>query len=124
MNDPFTLVVTLGKAATATGDLYVDDGKTYDFQKELYVWRRFRFAEKQLINEIHPHASKGAKFDTAATVERIIVLGLAAHPGVVRAQVTGKPAVTLESMFNAATKELVIRKPELLINSDWKITLA
>jgi len=120
--DPYTLVVTLNKAGTATGDLYTDDGKTYEFEQGQFLWRRLSFASGKLQNSQHLQGSAG-KYETAAVVERVIVLGLTAAPKVVRAQVGSGEGVTLESTFNAAKKELVIRKPAVPIASDWTITL-
>jgi len=120
--DPYTLIVTLNKAGTATGDLYTDDGKTYDFQKGQFLWRRLTMAAGKLVNAEHPQGA-GGKFETAAAVERVVVLGLASAPKVVRAQVGGGAPVTLESNFNAAKKELIIRKPSVPIAGDWTISL-
>jgi len=121
--DPFTLVVTVNKAGTATGDLYIDDGKTFEHKQGKYLWRRISLADKKLHNAVHPNAAQGSSFDTAATVERIIVLGLPSAPGAVRGEVVGKPAVTLESNFNAGTGVLVVRKPDLPIGAEWTVTL-
>jgi len=121
-NDPYTLVVTLNKAGTAAGELYVDDGKTFDYQSGQFIHREFSFSGGKLQNRVHP-SSKAGVFQTGAVVERIIVLGLASGPKVARAQSGDSPAVTLESSYNAAKKELVIRKPAVAIAADWTITI-
>merc|ERR1711935_743914 len=46
--DPFTLVITLNKAGTAIGDLYVDDGKTYDYKQGQFLWRQLTFSGGKL----------------------------------------------------------------------------
>lgn len=116
--DPFTLVVTVNKAGTATGELYLDDGKTFEHQQGRYTWRQFNFSNGKLQNSVHPSTQHGASFETAAMVERIIVLGLPTSPSTVR---VGKTA--LESTYTAAKKQLVIRKPAVAINSDWTIEI-
>lgn len=120
--DPYTLVVTLNKAGAATGDLYNDDGKTFEYQQGQFIWRQLVFGGGKLQNRIHPLAKAG-HFQTEAAVERIIVLGLASSPKSVHAQEGGKTPVTLESSFNAAKKELVIRKPGVAIGSDWTVSI-
>ncbi len=48
--DPYTLVIVLGKNGKAEGDLYADDGESYDFETGSYVHRRFAFdAAKGLL---------------------------------------------------------------------------
>jgi len=122
MKDPFTLVVTLTKAGTATGDLYMDDGKTFDFQQGQLLWRQLTFGNGKLENRVHPMTEVGS-LQTEVSVERVIVLGLAKEPKTVLAQEGGKTPVTLESTYNAAKKELIIRKPAVPIGSDWTITM-
>lgn len=39
--DPFTLRVALSKSGTARGELYLDDGESYDHEKGQLVWRQF-----------------------------------------------------------------------------------
>jgi len=118
LRDPYTLVITLTQAGTASGELYVDDGKTFAFQKNQYSWRKFEFKDGKLTNKVHPSAHKDASFTSEATVERIILLGLKAKPSAVRAE-----AKNLESMYNGALKQLVIRKPDLVATADWTVTL-
>lgn len=122
MKDPFTLVVTLTKAGTATGDLYMDDGKTFDFQQGQLLWRQLTFGNGKLENRVHPMTKVGS-LQTDVSVERVIVLGLAKEPKTVLAQEGSKTPVTLESTYNAAKKELIIRKPAVPIGSDWTITM-
>jgi alpha 1,3-glucosidase len=39
--DPFTIRIALSKSGTARGELYLDDGESYDHQKGQLVWRQF-----------------------------------------------------------------------------------
>ncbi|KAM0241498.1 hypothetical protein ACHAP5_007537 [Fusarium lateritium] len=41
--DDYTLIVAVGKATTAEGDLYVDDGDSFDYQNSQYIHRKFIF---------------------------------------------------------------------------------
>ncbi|ORY71521.1 alpha glucosidase-like protein [Pseudomassariella vexata] len=48
--DDFTLVVVLGKNGKAEGDLYVDDGDSFDYQKGQYIHRLFKLKDKLLTS--------------------------------------------------------------------------
>jgi alpha 1,3-glucosidase len=50
-DDPYTLVVALNANGAADGELYVDDGKSYDYQtKNAYLRRLFRFQGTELTS--------------------------------------------------------------------------
>ena len=53
-HDPLTLIVALDKELKATGDLYVDDGRSFAFQKGQYAHRDFVFDGTKLKNAIRP----------------------------------------------------------------------
>jgi len=41
--DPFTLLISLDLKKEATGDIYLDDGISYKYEKGDYCWRTFTF---------------------------------------------------------------------------------
>ena len=56
--DPYTLVVVLNNEGTAEGELYTDDGESYDFQDGAYIHRKF----------VYNSASKSLRSEDLATV--------------------------------------------------------
>ena len=51
-DDPLTLVVTLNKQQTASGQLYFDDSLTYNYRiKHEFVYRQFDFANNRLTSK-------------------------------------------------------------------------
>ncbi|PWN41673.1 alpha-glucosidase II precursor [Ceraceosorus guamensis] len=111
--DPLTLVVALnnGKASKdklrATGNLYLDDGQTYDHEQGSFVWRRFSAMKNteragfvlRSVDEAALRASTASSTDTLqipanyspsenafaksiedVRVEKIIVIGLEKKP--------------------------------------------
>ena len=41
-DDPYTLVVALDSKGCAEGELYVDDGKSFAFERGVFAHRHFR----------------------------------------------------------------------------------
>ena len=132
--DLYTLVVVLDKKGAAVGDVYVDDGETFEYQQGAYIHRRFRMEGNELRSE--DMATKGAK--TAAylktmkdvRVEKIIVVNAPSswegQDKVSVSEGSGKPSF-VELMYHAPDGKraawAVIRNPGVGIGVDWKIEL-
>src|SRR6266550_1544957 len=112
-HDPFTLRVALDyKNSRARGELYLDDGVTYNYQRGEFVWREF-VAEKQKNGAVFKivnrdlgsanlaNAALGisvSRYDTenayardvaSVRVEKVVVLGLGKRPTSVKVEETG-----------------------------------
>ncbi|CAA7260493.1 unnamed protein product [Cyclocybe aegerita] len=150
-HDPFTLRVALNKAGFARGELYLDDGVTYDHTKGDLIWREF-VAEKagkkglrirsQDLGKAKPTeavdgvalasynpANSFAKSVEHVRVEKIIVVGLASKPTSVKVE-GGKELVwEYTSGLAAGDKKegtasvLAIKDPKALIAKDWAIVI-
>lgn len=98
VNDPYTLVVALDSKNQAKGDLYIDDGHSFDYQQGAYVYRKFAFtnnkltnthsqptvdpvlqAEMQEIIAAQPMPATHHMHKTASKVERVVLYGLENH---------------------------------------------
>ncbi|KAJ4293472.1 glucosidase II [Kalmusia sp. IMI 367209] len=83
--DPFTLVVVLDKAGSAKGELYLDDGETFDYEAGAYIHRRFSFDGTRSVltstNLTPSGATRTTKLEaylksmTKVRVEKVIVVG-------------------------------------------------
>nr|AQW43007.1 aNeutral alpha-glucosidase AB [Nilaparvata lugens] len=120
-NDPFTFVVVLKENGTAHGNLYIDDGSTFQFlykKKSLFI--SLAFENLELSSKfIH----KGHHYDTKSKVERVVIVN--APPSITRARATRLKAgqvTDLETSYDS-NNILTIRKPDLLMSEEWKITL-
>ncbi|XP_063002384.1 neutral alpha-glucosidase AB isoform X1 [Elgaria multicarinata webbii] len=119
-NDPYTLFVALGPQGTAQGDLFVDDGHTYNFEtKGQYLHRRFNFSGNTLTASSVD--SKGS-FETPAWIERVVILG-AGKPAAVFLKQDGAAETRLDFTHEAETSVLTIRKPAVNVGADWSISL-
>ena len=83
--DPYTLVIALGSNGEAQGELYVDDGESYDYEDGAYVHRHFSFSSNTLKSSdlsTENNVSKPSKKRkaylaamTAVRVEKIVIVG-------------------------------------------------
>ena len=150
--DPFTLRVALSKAGTARGELYLDDGESYNHMKGQFVWREF-LAEKSSksktlrlssrdLGAVKPNeavdgvalqtydsANDYAAYIAEVRVEKIVVVGLSAKPSSVKLQDgqeliwTYTPGVGSGEKKEGTASLLVIRDPKVLIIKDWSIEI-
>ncbi|EFJ31082.1 hypothetical protein SELMODRAFT_169507 [Selaginella moellendorffii] len=129
VDDPYTLVIALNSTQEAQGELYIDDGKSYEFEKGAFIHRRFSFSGGKLSSSSASPASKSYK--TLSTVERIIILGLdakkvpAAHRALVeeggqdrQADIEAAPPVLRAKLKSNA---VAVRLPNVSIDKDWSI---
>ncbi|XP_074424085.1 neutral alpha-glucosidase AB isoform X1 [Larus michahellis] len=118
--DPFTLYVALSPQGTAEGDLFLDDGQSFDYQtKARYLHRQFTFASNTLTAS---SADPKGSFDTPAWLERVVILG-AGKPAAVILRPADGPETRLDFHHEAETSVLTLRKPGVPIGADWAIVL-
>jgi len=151
--DPFTLRVALNKAGTARGELYLDDGESFDHMEGQFVWREF-VAEKsskksktlqlssrdlgvakpneavdRVALQTYDPANDYAKNIADVRVEKVVVMGLSAKPSSVKLQGGRElaweytPGVSSDEKKESTTSLLVIKDPKVLITKDWSIEI-
>ncbi|KAH7566935.1 hypothetical protein ACOSP7_023641 [Xanthoceras sorbifolium] len=128
VNDPYTLVVALNSSQAAEGELYVDDGKSFEFLQGAFIHRRFVFSKGQLTSvNMAPNSSGESRFSSQCIIERIILLGY----------VGGSKSASIEPVNQKAEIELgplrlqgrngptvaTIRKPGVRISDDWTVKI-
>ncbi|KAL8711448.1 MAG: hypothetical protein Q9220_004106 [cf. Caloplaca sp. 1 TL-2023] len=87
-HDPFTLVIALDDRGNAQGDLYVDDGESFGFQKGVFIHRQFTFSSPADMSatlsstDLNGFGSSSTKASKAflsemkdVRVEKIIIIG-------------------------------------------------
>ncbi|CAF1072528.1 unnamed protein product, partial [Didymodactylos carnosus] len=121
LNDPITLVVALDKNNEAKGELYMDDGHTYDYKKNRqFIYRRFLFKNNELKSS---SLDPSSKFDTSAWIERIIIIGYPKNPNKVSINSGEQTAIPLHS-YHDQQKLLIIRRPGPSVSTDWTLTIS
>jgi len=114
-NDPYTLVVALNKEGAAEGELYVDDGHSFNYaNSKEFLKKRFRF-QNNVLSSTNIHD----KYKPSNTLERVVIYGLAKKPTRVVLEVPNSKPVELQ--FTYENEKLTVRKPDCKVADEWKI---
>jgi len=115
-NDPFTLIIAPDDSNQAEGDLYLDDGKTFDYQKkEAYDLIHYQFKNSVLKSKVITKA-----YDVSVGIERIVFLNIKKKPAYV---VIKSATDEHEVPFTYDNKVLTLKKPVSSVLDDWKILI-
>ena len=149
INDPYTLVVALdskqevsfaavcGNNSTRNNDmlslvdvvsqafglLYMDDEKSFNYQKGQYRRRHQAFSRNQLSSSASKESPTSKDFQPHNTLERLVIVGLDAKPTAVVATDAQGKATGLTFKYDDSLRTLTVRKPDLLMAEDWSIKL-
>jgi len=127
--DPYTLFITLSGDQTAEGDLYIDDGESYDYTSGSYIHRHFTLADKKLVStNLAPKTKATSSYRKATSelrVERIIIVGVPKKftgntVKVTQGSHTWETTVTTTTTKGKA-RSIIIRDPKVRIGYDWEI---
>jgi len=119
--DPYTLYIALDGSQQATGNLYIDDEHSFDYERKgNYAWSQFSADWKGLIKNQVQLGSNWTNKDLLSSrmVERIVVMGVKRKPKSLTLE-----SVPLVSNFDEETNVLVIRKPLVSALSSWEIAV-
>ena len=121
-------MVALDGKGQASGDLYLDDGSSFAYKRDLYAHRLFTFKDGVLSNNALPELP--SRYTTDLVIERVIVVGFKGKAAsyVAKNKETGE-SYTVEKgpvaqKSGVAQEALIVRKPDLPVASDWSLHLA
>ncbi|XP_053575926.1 neutral alpha-glucosidase AB isoform X2 [Bombina bombina] len=118
-DDPFTLYVALDLQGEARGELYLDDGHTFNYEQNEFLYRGFTYSQGELTSSsLEPQGV----FKTPSWIERIIILGVT-KPTSVTLRLPGLSETQLEFEYDANTLALTVRKPGMNIAADFTVSL-
>ncbi|XP_070407267.1 neutral alpha-glucosidase AB isoform X7 [Nothobranchius furzeri] len=118
-HDPYTLFVALNTRRTAEGELYIDDGHTFNFDNKEFIHRRLFFSNNVLSSV---NVAPEAQFTTKSWIERVVILG-ASKPRKVTLITADGHKSQLDFDFDASVSVLTIRKPSMNAGEDWSMAL-
>ena len=126
VGDPYTLMVALDQDGKAAGELYLDDGASFQFQQGAFDLRRFVFQDGTLTSS----RADGGGYTSDATFERVVLPGT--QLGMPRVQLTsnasapflqpGMGPVLVAKAGHGSAGALVLRKPELQVHGEWALS--
>merc|ERR1712137_29513 len=121
-NDPYTLVIALDSKGEAQGDLYFDDGVSFDYQNSKRNYRQFKFSN----NQIKSYSKDSSFMESSVVIERIVILGLNQFVSTATISQQGfqLTAQIYEQVSPSGEKVYIIKKPNALAAYDWKIELS
>lgn len=134
INDPYTLVIALNSTQEAEGELYIDDGKSFEFLQGAYIHRRFVFSNGKLSssNVVGPSSlslGKQDRFSSDCIIDRIIILGysLGSTKTALVEPSNHKTDIILAPLnlgrLRSGPSVVTIRKPNVRIADDWTIKI-
>lgn len=121
-------MIALNSSQEADGELYIDDGKSFEFKRGAYIHRRFVFSNGVLTskNIVPPEASLSSQ----CLIDRIILLGHSSGPNSAlveplnqKAEIEMGPLRMGGLVASSGTNVLTIRKPGVRVDQDWTIKI-
>ncbi|KAK0728360.1 glycoside hydrolase family 31 protein [Lasiosphaeria miniovina] len=138
--DDYTLVVTIGRdgGKSAEGDLYVDDGESYDFEKGQYIHRKFVLnGEATTISSTDAESRDPSSVKEGdwmkkmhdVKVDRIVIVGAPASWAKKQATVESEGKSWPASLDYSAAAHgrasfATVKKVGARIGADWKVVVS
>lgn len=120
-NDPYSLFVILDLSKSSTGQLYIDDGESYQYENSKFELLNFSYTP--INSKLHMLESKYSKesgiLDSSNSISKIIIIGLPTAPSIIKLV----PSQEIEFEFIKSDMKLILRKPIEKINSQWSIKI-
>ncbi|MBN3312658.1 GANC glucosidase, partial [Atractosteus spatula] len=118
---PFTLTVALDTKGCAEGELYVDDGHSFNYKsKKEFALRKFTFLHGTLSSSC---ADNTGTFDLESTVESVRLVGIRKKPTAVTAQVSGGSEDSVAFAYEETTSLLTVEGLRLPVVQDWLVQI-
>nr|XP_033808270.1 neutral alpha-glucosidase C isoform X5 [Geotrypetes seraphini] len=118
----YELRVALDSKRSATGELYTDDGHSFQYlHEDHFLYRRFTFHKNILSSSC---ADEKGRYSTECVIERILILGLRKQPASVTTIEPGRRHQKVTFAYNPRTSVLTVEKLSLGLGADWKMHVA
>ncbi|XP_034349953.1 neutral alpha-glucosidase C isoform X1 [Arvicanthis niloticus] len=118
-DSPYGLRVALSTQGSAVGELYLDDGHSFQYlHQDQFLHRKFLFCSRVLTNRC---ADEKGHYPSKCVVEQILVLGLRKKPSSVTTHSSDGKVQPAAFTYCAKTSTLSLEKLSLSIGDDWEV---
>lgn len=118
-DSPYGLRVALSPQGSAVGELYLDDGHSFQYlHQDQFLYRKFLFCSSVLTNRC---ANEKGHYPSKCIVEQILVLGLKKKPSSVTTHLSDGRAQPAAFTYCAETSTLRLEKLSLRVGEDWEV---
>ncbi|XP_058707963.1 neutral alpha-glucosidase C isoform X3 [Poecile atricapillus] len=118
----YELHVALDTEACAIGELYVDDGHSFQYlHKKQFLYRKFTFHKNVLSSSC---IGESGQYHTTCVVERVIILGFGKHPTSVTASLKDGKKTEVVFTYDTKTSVLTLENLALSVDADWEICIS
>lgn len=118
INDPVSLFVAVNIDKKATGTLYIDDEKSYEYRRGKYIYLQFEFNDNILTST---YVDGQANYATESKLGRIVVAGLVDVPTYATIETVSGDAKRLE-VIPTTDRYFEIEASNISLALEWKIT--
>lgn len=116
---PLEVTVALDSQGSANGELYLDDGHSFNYcDRKAFSLRRFSMMSGRLL--CRPADEEG-RFDTETFVQSVNIMGVKSKPSTVTVHESGAASISAAFEFLEASCMLKITKLKLRVLMDWEI---
>lgn len=118
-DSPYGLRVALNTQGSAVGELYLDDGHSFQYlHQNQFLHRKFLFCSSVLTNRC---ADEKGHYPSKCIVEQILVLGLKKKPSSVTTHSSDGKVQPATFAYCAKTCTLSLKKLSLSVGDDWEV---
>lgn len=120
IDDPISLIVAVSNDHKASGTLYLDDEKSYEYRSKKYLYLQFEFEHDKLTSK---------KIDTDATyaaknkLGKVLIAGLGTVPSYATIKTADGKETRLEVKAETDNFFEITVTPDVSFTEDWTITL-
>lgn len=117
-DDPVSLFVAVNNENKASGTLYIDDEKSYEYRQGHYIYLRFELADRILTSK---YVDQQMGFLTKSSLGRIVVAGLRNTPSYATIQTSDGNEKRLE-ITEVSERYFEIEASNANLTLEWSIT--
>ncbi|XP_053141818.1 neutral alpha-glucosidase C isoform X2 [Hemicordylus capensis] len=117
----YELRAALDHKESATGELYLDDGHSFQYlNQKQFLLRKFTFHQNVFSSRC---ADENGQFHTKCVVERIVILGFKKQPSSVTVSIGDGKDKIVAFAYDAKSSVLTLQKLSLNIGIDWELQI-